>query len=73
VGVGLCKVKVCVCVGFVLCVSFYDAYLYLLCCVLFIPCFCVVSFMYVSLIVLSVLPLSDNSIAVNNTNNNNLC
>jgi hypothetical protein len=44
---------------------------HLLCFVFFELCFCIISFMYVyvSLLVLSVLPPSDNSIAVSNNIN----
>jgi hypothetical protein len=61
------NVWVCVCVGFVLCVSFGNVFLYLLCFVL-----CVFfHYVYVSLRDLSVLPLNDNSVAVSDNNSNN--
>jgi hypothetical protein len=44
------------------------------CFVLFVLCFCIVSFMYIYsylLLVPGLLPPSENSIAVNNNNNNN--
>jgi hypothetical protein len=37
---GSCNVWVCACVGFVICVSFGNVYLYLLCFVLFRLCIC---------------------------------
>jgi hypothetical protein len=60
----VCMRGLCVCVGFVMCVSFCNTCTsYLLCFVLFVLCFfnCYV-YVYVLFIVLSVLPLSDNSI-----------
>jgi hypothetical protein len=43
----LCNVWVCVCVGFLMCVSFGNVYLYLLCCVLFVLWFLCSSFMHI--------------------------
>jgi dolichol kinase len=64
--------SLCGCVGFVMCVGLVICVLYLLCFVLFVLCrlFCLV-YVYVSLLVLSVLPPNDNQIAINNNNNNN--
>jgi hypothetical protein len=63
----------CLCVGFVMCVSFGNMctciyrVLYSLYCVL-----CCLVYVYVILLALSVLPSSDNSTAVSNNNNNNI-
>jgi hypothetical protein len=60
------------CVGFVLCVSFGNTCTCVYCVLYGLYCvfYCLV-YVYVFLLVLSVLPPSDNSIAVNNNNNNN--
>jgi hypothetical protein len=60
---------VCVCVSFVMCLSFGN-----MCTCIYCVLYCFV-YVYVFLLVLSVLPPSDNSIAVsinNNNNNNNI-
>jgi hypothetical protein len=60
-----CSVWVCVCVGFVMCVLVFTV-----CCIVCtVFLYCLV-YVYVFLLVLSVLPPSDNSIAVNNNTNN---
>jgi uncharacterized membrane-anchored protein YitT (DUF2179 family) len=58
-----CNVCVCVCVGFVLCDHFGK-----MCTCIYRVLYCLV-YVYVLLLVMSVLPPSDNSIAVNNNNN----
>jgi hypothetical protein len=40
-------VCVLVCVGFLMCMCFRNVFLYLLCFILFVLCFCIVSFMYI--------------------------
>jgi hypothetical protein len=64
-------VWVFVCADFVMCVSFGNVKLYLPCFVLFVLRFLLFRSVYVFLLALSLLPPSDNSIAVNNNNNNN--
>ena len=49
-------------------------YLYVLIFVLFVLCFCIVSFMYIiffSVLVYGLLPLSENSMALSSSSNNN--
>jgi len=58
---------VCVCVGFVICGCFDNCVGVLVICVLVFTVFCIVSLM--SLFLFVTLP-SENSIAVNNNNNN---
>jgi hypothetical protein len=49
---------------FLMCVSFGNMYTYIYCVLYCLYCvFCIVSFMYVFLLVLSLLPASENSIA----------
>jgi hypothetical protein len=70
-----CNVWVCVSVSFVMCVSFGNmctciyCVLYCLYCVFFLYCFV---YVFVFLFIFSLLPPSDNSIAVSNNNNNRL-
>jgi hypothetical protein len=66
-----------VCIYVCVCVCFGTMYTCSYCFVLFVLCFYIVSFMHTSSHLLSVLPPSDNSIAVSgnsssNNNNNNL-
>jgi hypothetical protein len=65
---GFYNVWVCVCVGFVMCVRFGKMCTCIRCVLYFLYCiFVLLRF----LLVFSVLPQSDNSIAVNNNDNNN--
>jgi hypothetical protein len=63
---GFCNVWVCVCVGFVLCVSFGN-----MCTCIYCILYCFV-YVYVFLLVLFVLPPSDNSTAVSNNNKHDM-
>jgi hypothetical protein len=59
---------VCVCVGFVMCVSFGNMCTSIYYVVLFVPCFlCCFVYVYIFLLILFVLPPSDNSIAVSSS------
>jgi hypothetical protein len=80
---GFCNVLMCVYLCFIMCGCVYLWFLYcvlvLVMCVIVFTVFCIVFTVflycfvdvYVFLLVLTVLPASDKSIAVNNNNNNN--